>query len=300
MPKDQWERFLAHIQQHGVRDPILITKESVIVDGLSRHHAARESGHETIPAVVVDWDEAHQEVHMLEAALRRRHLSDSQRAMAEAKLRQLAAPQMREERARKAGQSGGRGRGKKSDSSTSSVCSKVSTGGADVASNAEITPRTNTSISVRKRRDADAIAKKSPEMADRVLAGDLSMNDAKRQLREQGKLPPAKPPRPDKKTEETATGETPPSTPASMPSQQPPTTRLPIEPGAVLAQALVREIGVEKALQLLREAIATVEEQRDRAGEQPIDGTEPAMTHMNDGNETASDRDVEGAAVAAT
>ena len=73
--------------KYGVREAIQITADGIIIDGRSRWQAARESGLPTIPAIMVVWDETQQQIHMLEAALRRRHLSDDQLVMAEEKLR---------------------------------------------------------------------------------------------------------------------------------------------------------------------------------------------------------------------
>ncbi len=116
MPKRQWKRFRADVAGRGVRQPILITRDNTVIDGRGRTDAASQSGQETVPAVVVDWDEEQQELHMLREALLRRQMTEDQQAMLEERLRKLEGPQMRKERAQKAGLAGGRGRPRKPDS----------------------------------------------------------------------------------------------------------------------------------------------------------------------------------------
>ncbi|HEX5273153.1 MAG TPA: ParB N-terminal domain-containing protein, partial [Gemmataceae bacterium] len=197
MSQKQWKPFLAHVREHGVREPILVTPGGVVIDGRSRAEAAREGGYLTVPAVVVDWGEARQETHMLESALRRRHLTDDQLAMVEERLRKCQEPGMRRARARKAGRAGGRGRPKKNDSSGGAVSPELSppaAGGEGVA-DPPPAPEKPGAVPERKRRAARAVDKASPEMGDRVQAGEVSLIEAVRALREQGKLPAAKAPK---------------------------------------------------------------------------------------------------------
>jgi hypothetical protein len=263
MPPEQRKRFFDDVAQQGVSVPIVITKDNVIVDGHTRKEAAVANGQETIPAIVVDLDEAQQEVHMLQAALRRRHLTADQLAMLEVKLRERDGAGMRQEQARKAGRAGGRGRPKTPDSSLHTVCSELSgsragdevgTGGATPAQPPPAVPK-------RKQRAARKINKASPETGDRVASGELSIDGAKRELRGKGLLPPPKSPKFSPAAEAARAAD---PLAAASPGGVPPAHGLPIDSGAALADALVGALGVDGALARLREAVRLVEARRDR------------------------------------
>ncbi len=91
-----------------------------------------------------------------------------------------------------------------------------------------------------------------------MLAGELSLHEATRELREEGKLPPAKAPEFDRGAgAENPPGPTPPGLAGAA-------VGLPTESGAALAEALVAAVGADRALELLREAVAAVEAARGR------------------------------------
>lgn len=87
MQPDEWEIFLADVLANGVRDPIVVQRGGIVLDGRHRLKAAGERGDEFILARVVDLDGQAQLDYLLKAAVLRRHLNDSQRAMLAAKIK---------------------------------------------------------------------------------------------------------------------------------------------------------------------------------------------------------------------
>jgi len=78
MSTEEYAPFLADIAERGILTPLEVTAAGVVLDGRARLRAAQELGFERVPTRIVEpEDEAE---HMLRSALRRRHLSASQRA----------------------------------------------------------------------------------------------------------------------------------------------------------------------------------------------------------------------------
>lgn len=53
-PKDDLSKLTEHIKKNGIKVPILITTQKVIIDGLRRLEAAKSLGHKDVPIVVAD------------------------------------------------------------------------------------------------------------------------------------------------------------------------------------------------------------------------------------------------------
>src|SRR4051812_42287416 len=78
MPEEDYRAFRADVDARGLRVPIEINDENVVLDGRQRLRAARDLGHESVQVRIV---EAADEVdYMLRAAVLRRHLQPGQRA----------------------------------------------------------------------------------------------------------------------------------------------------------------------------------------------------------------------------
>jgi N6-adenosine-specific RNA methylase IME4/ParB-like chromosome segregation protein Spo0J len=78
MSAEEYAPFVADIAERGILSPLEVTAAGVILDGRARLRAARELGFDHVPTRIVEpEDEAE---HMLRSALRRRHLSASQKA----------------------------------------------------------------------------------------------------------------------------------------------------------------------------------------------------------------------------
>jgi hypothetical protein len=119
--------------------------------------------------------------------------------------------------------------------------------------------------SERKRCAARLVGRISPELGDRVLAGEVSLHEALRELREAGQLPPARAPKFDRGVEAGCPPEPAPAhSPAAGSDHTGAAVGLPFESGKALADALVAAVGAGRALELLREATAAIEASRGR------------------------------------
>jgi hypothetical protein len=74
--------LIEDVRQHGVREPIVLL-DGMVLDGRNRYFAAREAG-QHIPTREYDGDDPL--AYVISCNLRRRHLSESQRAMVAAKV----------------------------------------------------------------------------------------------------------------------------------------------------------------------------------------------------------------------
>jgi len=105
----------------------------------------------------------------------RRNLTDDQRAMNAAALAEDEAKLAMRERAKKGGEAGGRGRPKaQDDSSATDVSAKQSQSKGRTPRSTEKAAK-RSRVSERKVRQAQAIRKKAPKLAEQVLAGDLTL-----------------------------------------------------------------------------------------------------------------------------
>ena len=212
-PQEKAE-LVADIRDRGVQEPIRVQQGDLVLDGLERLDAARRRGDATIPAIVVDLDEDQQRHYVYAAAVQRRHLSDDQRAAVEARFKALRLPQERSERARQAGKIGGRGRPRRATDSPAHAPSpelspadgtEASFAGPERAATraapspgdgpvpeAPTTPKgpgrweeeaaRRLKIPVRKLKRARELDLAAPELAERVIQGDLTLHAATRQL----------------------------------------------------------------------------------------------------------------------
>ena len=199
MRDDEWEPFLAHVLRNGVQTPVDAVKKGdrcLVLDGRHRLEGAKARGDKVLPVVLLDLDEAGQVEHILRTALLRRHLSDDQRAVMAAKLQENQVGEAKRERARKGGRAGGRGRTKRaSDSSAHPGDAKQTAAAAKGkrARRSEETAAKAFNVSRKKVRKAKRLAKASPDLADRVLAGEVSLQEAAREAGTQASSGPPTP-----------------------------------------------------------------------------------------------------------
>jgi hypothetical protein len=213
MRPEERAELVADIRERGVQEPIRVLRGDLVLDGLERLDAARQRGDVTIPAIVVDLDEDEQQHFVYAAAVQRRHLSDDQRAALEARFKAARLPQERSERARKAGKIGGRGRPRKATDSpahasspelsptdrtetspagpTPAATHAAPSPGDDPGPESTTTPMgpgrweeeaaRRLRIPIRKLKRARELDLEAPELAERVLQGDLTLQAATRQ-----------------------------------------------------------------------------------------------------------------------
>lgn len=173
MQPDDFDALLENIKTRGVQVPVLVY-QGQIIDGRHRWLACEKLG---IECPKSDWHPRHGESlveFVVSLNLHRRTLTASQRAMiAQASLPLLE--QEARERQRAAG-------GSKSAPGKSAQSAPPPRRARDDAARAA-------GVSPRLVQDAKAVASESPDMAARVKAGEVSVGEAKKQL----KAPPPPP-----------------------------------------------------------------------------------------------------------
>jgi ParB-like chromosome segregation protein Spo0J len=275
MREEEWKPFLESVRTSGVQDPLTVQKGGRVLDGRHRLRAAKESAQETVPARVVDLGPDEQTALVYRTALLRRHLGDDQRAMLAARWAEAESKKSRSERARKAGLAGGRGR-EKSPAGPGDAAAPKTAGdpnGQTKTVRARTRAATQYRVPERKVRAAIDLEKASPDLAAKVLAGGMTLNQARRALTKDrkpeagrargpnakgsnGKVPApasgvhAKTPAADQ-------GEATPDNQATTPKTL--TLTLPVTP-QVLAETLLARLEPQDAIDLLRQALAAVEQ----------------------------------------
>lgn len=172
MRPDEWKAFLEDVRANGVIEPLVIQRDGPVLDGRHRLDAARECGFEVVPYREVELSEREQVDFVIRSAVIRRHLSDDQRAMLANYLREQIGDESKRTRSAKAG-AGNRKKGKNLEVTSAS---KIKERARKQAAEALNVPES-------KVRKAKEIADESPELADKVLAGDITLKDAQRQVR---------------------------------------------------------------------------------------------------------------------
>jgi hypothetical protein len=204
MRKTEWKDFLNDVQSVGVRDPALVRRkgsEYECFDGRHRLRAALELGKLTIPARIMDVGDEEVAEIIYAAAVHRRHLTDDQRAMLATHWIKIRGKEAKKARGQKGGQAAGRGRPMQTNSlqDTSSqelsqeqpaeVHAPASDSLQDTVSgklSSDKQPKKSTrqqaaeefGVSERKLKDAMNLVKNAPEVAARVLAGQLKLRAA--------------------------------------------------------------------------------------------------------------------------
>lgn len=84
-----FDELVADVREHGVREPIWLHRDGRIIDGRNRYRAAGAAGREVATRVFAGSD-SDLAGFVISLNLKRRHLNESQRAMAAAKLATLA------------------------------------------------------------------------------------------------------------------------------------------------------------------------------------------------------------------
>lgn len=173
---DKHEEIAADIERRGIVVPLDILADGTVVDGRTRLAIARALGIEVVPVREVEPDDPFD--YMVRAALMRRDLTPSQRAMLAQEL-----PEYKVAKAEAAERTGGRPK-KTADTNVR--------GFTPHRASDEIAPIAGVSASYIRK--AAVVAKRSPELAERVKAGELSVNEAHR------RVPPEETDRPERMT----------------------------------------------------------------------------------------------------
>lgn len=155
--EQSFAELVEDIQRNGLREPIVLLGDQVL-DGRNRYHACLEAG---VQARFRDFGDDRGDgpdpvAFVLSKNLRRRHLTASQQAAAVAKTQDWSAAHPAH-RPKEAG----------TGSRLTTAADRAAISGA----------------SERTQKDADLVARESPELLDKVIAGEVSAKAAARQVR---------------------------------------------------------------------------------------------------------------------
>jgi len=196
VPKMQDEKrkaFMDDVKQRGVQDAIIVQKPNVILDGRHRWEGAKARGDEQIPARVVDLDELGQLNILYDQAMLRRDQTDDQRAVVAAYWCEVQTKLSKQDRAQK----GGKAKHSSANDADAKQKSKPDESSANGADAKQRTLRVDEKASgrygvpLRKVRQAQKLVKEKQSLANQILAGELKLAQARRQLN--GKAAKAKP-----------------------------------------------------------------------------------------------------------
>ncbi|MBL8793998.1 MAG: ParB N-terminal domain-containing protein [Planctomycetia bacterium] len=201
MQKEERQAFIEDVKARGVQDAVVVQKPNIILDGRHRWEAAQERGDSTIPARVVDLDELGQLNVLYGQALLRRNQTDDQRAVVAAYWCDVQVKLSKQERAQK----GGKAKQSKDSSANAADAEQQTHPEKNSANAADAKQRTQRAdekasslygVPLRKVRTAQQLVKEGRSLANQVLAGELKLGQAKRQLKGQaestGKPKPGK------------------------------------------------------------------------------------------------------------
>lgn len=169
MPDDSFRELVEDIRANGQLQPITLY-EGKILDGRHRDRACRELG---IAPITEDYTGDNPAGYVLSLNVQRRHLTTSQRAMIATRF----LPALKEE---------ARGRqGARVDLTSASFDAEVSSDSTDRPQRSADHAANLVGVSAASVERAARVAEASPAMAERVLAGEMTVTAAAKQVREQ-------------------------------------------------------------------------------------------------------------------
>lgn len=171
MSDQELSKLAESIKKHGLRVPLVRrASDGIILDGRNRYRACQEAGVE-VRFEDREVDEAESLILISDLNIPRRHLTDSQKAMLAAefserlqKAREKPATELAEP-----GSANSPKRGRPEETGAKKA-------DAEAASQYDVSDRTI--------RDARKVKEKSPELAKKVEAGEVSVKQAAKQVRE--------------------------------------------------------------------------------------------------------------------
>lgn len=175
MRGDQWKRFVDKIRVNGISEPITVQNGLILdLEGRERWKAARECGLASVPIKQISLSPLEQILFIMQGISLRQHLNDDQRAIIGARIRKPLSAQLKADRARKGGASGGRGRQRKGI-----ACGRRR---ATSYGSREIVAR-EMGISRKLLERAVELEENASDLADKILSGRISLMVACRELR---------------------------------------------------------------------------------------------------------------------
>jgi ParB-like chromosome segregation protein Spo0J len=172
MPQQAYERLKESIQKFGVRVPLHITPEGVVLDGYHRLKVSKELRLTSVPVQVLDLKGDEQLIWMIRANLDRRQLTAGQRAMLARMLFEIekAKAKKRQEATRaKPGEKVGRAKAKESFPGPRATEEKGQA--RDLAAK-------QAGVSGRTLEKAAKAVEKKPELEEKLKRGEISVDEA--------------------------------------------------------------------------------------------------------------------------
>lgn len=167
MRPSEWDDFYRDVAFAGVRVPLEILADGTVLDGRHRLRAALELGLPTVPIIDAPLNGDSPDVYMIKAAVMRRHLTDDQRAL-------LGAYWMQEHKEEPGS----------SQERDEQGHYRTAPRGADRSEHPTRQEATELFKTRRhKLEKATTVLKQNPELAQKVLAGDIALNNAHRQVK---------------------------------------------------------------------------------------------------------------------
>ena len=182
MSTAEWADLLVSIEREGIREGLRVTPGGIVLDGRHRLRAARHLKLERVPCLVIRLrgEEARIQ-YMVEASLTRRHLSASQKAAIvvdlDAHKEEQAAAKARK---RAGGRKGGRAKKKKDLARPPEARRKTG------ANSRELLGK-RYGVGGRTIQDAIKVSRTAPDLHARVKAGEISLGEALRLLRQRSR-----------------------------------------------------------------------------------------------------------------
>jgi len=179
MDDDALDALADDIRRNGLLEPIVLDKDGLIVDGRNRQTACLMAGvkpqYKTLPGNISPT------TYVIAENLTRRHLTKSQAAMAATEAEKLFADEAKERQR----QHGNTAPGKPKNTSGNISLSDDQGQSRDKAGDLF-------GVNERYVSDAKKIAEQAPEVAEQVKAGKLTLQDAKKEVRQQQQQKQAK------------------------------------------------------------------------------------------------------------
>jgi ParB-like chromosome segregation protein Spo0J len=172
MPAQAYDRLKESIQKCGMRVPIHITPEGVVLDGYHRLKVSKELKLTSVPVQVLDLKGDEQLIWMVRANLDRRQLTAGQRAMLAKMLYEIekAKAKKRQEATRaKPGEKVGRAKAKESFPGPRATEEKGQA--RDLAAK-------QAGVSGRTLEKAAVAVEKKPELEEKLKKGEISVDEA--------------------------------------------------------------------------------------------------------------------------
>ncbi len=175
MSGDEFAGLVADLREHGQREPVWLHPDGRIIDGRNRYRACGDAGVEPRTRY---WDGRGSLVEFVVSLnLHRRHLDKSQRSMVGLSIEGRLAEEAEDRR-------------------RAAISRSRSSERERALETVEIVPPSEKSreqagklvgVSGRYIQDAKLVRDKSPELAERVLAGEMTLPEAKKEIRQQEK-----------------------------------------------------------------------------------------------------------------